>query len=146
MSIIHMKSPPNPPLKRLDTRVTKEKSVFKLGRKFLHGCCSSCLRPLLFLLLLLLPLRTMRSKVPQLVTTITYDFTQVPPRTSFLIALCSKSNILISSICLMSTSLRSFPDLLLSEIIPQLAMLNFPLILNLHHQNIFWRLSSNHDS
>jgi hypothetical protein len=62
--------------------------------------------------------------VPQLATMVTSDFTQVPSEISFLLSLslCNKRTILfISSISLLSTTLRSFLDLLLSEIVPQSA-------------------------
>jgi hypothetical protein len=103
----------------LDTKVTKENSLSYLEENSLSYLEENYL---MFLPLLIL-LRTMRSKVPQLVTIVTSDFTQIPPKISFLLALCNKINILLSSIFLLSTVMISLLDLLLSEIIPQSALI-----------------------
>ena len=81
----------------------------KSSCKVLFFCCG-CNNCIFFLLLLLL-LRTLRSKVSILAASKTSSFAQV--LLGLLFALRRKSNILFISTLLLSTALRSFPNLLL---------------------------------
>ena len=85
--------------------------LLESSRKALLFCC----RCNSYIFLLLLLPRTLRSKVSILAARKTSNFAQV---LGLLLALSRKINILFTSTLLMSTTLRSFPNLPLSEIIP----------------------------